>query len=101
MNHETQEELQPGRPCQDSPTMKNDFSLFTSIHVHLRFVFFLGAAMMAYGQISPSDGPTHSFDPKQIQISLIQTWILSITRWRILRCPEIRQTFTPRTTSST
>src|SRR6266850_308386 len=50
--------------------MKNHFSPFTFIRVHLWFVFLLAIAVMAWGQNSSSDIPTHSFDPKQIQISL-------------------------------
>src|SRR2546425_7489580 len=51
-------------------TMKNHLTLSASIRVHLQFVFLLGFAVMAWGQGSPSDEPTHRFDPKQIQISL-------------------------------
>jgi len=50
--------------------MKNHFCPFASIRIHLRVVFVLGFAVMACGQGSSSDVPTHSFDPKQIHISL-------------------------------
>jgi hypothetical protein len=50
--------------------MKRHFSPFASIRVHLRFVFMLGLGAMAWGQGSSSDISTHTFDPKQIQISL-------------------------------
>src|SRR4030095_13652508 len=49
--------------------MKNHFSPFASIRVHLRFIFMLGFGVMAAWS-SSADEPTHSFDPKQIQISL-------------------------------
>ena len=50
--------------------MKHHFSPFASIHVHLRLVFMLGLGVMAWGQGTSSDIPTHTFDSKQIQISL-------------------------------
>ncbi|HEX2523299.1 MAG TPA: hypothetical protein VHP35_14345 [Terriglobia bacterium] len=50
--------------------MKRHFSPFASIRVDLRFVFMLGLGAMAWGQGSSSDISTHTFDPKQIQISL-------------------------------
>ena len=53
-----------------SLTMKNHFSPFASIRVHLWFVFMLGVAVMAWGQATSSEISTHTFDPKQIEISL-------------------------------
>jgi hypothetical protein len=50
--------------------MKNHFSPFACIRVHLRFVFILGFGLVAWGQGTASDIPTHSFDSKEIQIFL-------------------------------
>lgn len=50
-------------------TMKTVFSASTSIRVHLS-VFLLGLATVAWSQGISSSEPTHSFNPKQIQISL-------------------------------
>jgi len=50
--------------------MKNHFSPFACIRVHLRFVFILGFGVVAWGQGTASDIPTHTFDSKEIQILL-------------------------------
>jgi hypothetical protein len=53
-----------------SLTMKNHFSPFACIRAHLQFLFMMGFGVMAWGQVASSDLSTHTFDPKQIQISL-------------------------------
>jgi len=52
--------------------MKNHLCLLVSICVHSRLIFVLSCFfLLASGQSSSSsDAPTHTFDPKQIQISL-------------------------------
>lgn len=50
-------------------TMKTLFSAFSSIRVH-RSVCLLGLAAVAWSQGISSNEPTHSFNPKQIQVSL-------------------------------